>query len=142
MNRILAAHDALDALLATLFPTALRFRNPEGQAHLKADDTVVVLADDEAAETLNVMSGAVYDLKVTPTVTLARRATEGVRRGDIWADVDALRLALDADPTLGGVVEDARLDAAEPAGLERARWMAGGLDVSVRLLFAAPSPAG
>ena len=30
----------------------------------------------------------------------------------------------------------------ETAQMDRARWLGGGVDLSIRLLFAAPSPAG
>lgn len=123
-------------------PDARHVRNPTGQTHLQTGDWIVSLADDEAAETLRVLTGPVYDLKASPVVTLARKAAEADRRAEAFADVETLRLALEADATLGGVVEDARLQAVESADLDRARWMAGGLDLTIRLLFAAPSPAG
>lgn len=145
MNRIAEAHAALETVLTAAFPAPARlFRNPEGMKHFDAADIVVSMQDDESAETLRVLSGPVYDLKAEPLITLARKVAEAERRDAVWADVDTIRAALEADPTLGGKVEDARIahGGIEPAELDRNKWMAGGLDVTVRLLFAAPSAGG
>lgn len=142
-NRIAAANDALyDLLEETFADAATLFRNPDGQRQFDAAEIVVSMDDDDEAEVLRVLTGPVYDLKLTPVVTLARKALEGVRREDAWAAVDLIRDALAVDVTLGGVVEDARIEMSETAQMDRARWLGGGVDLSIRLLFAAPSPAG
>ncbi len=141
-NKILIAHDALEAFLSTLFPTVTVVRNPTGMSHFGAGAFVVSLADDETPEVLRVLTGPVYDLKCVAIVTLARKASEAERRESQWNDVDVIRMALALDPTLNGAVEDARIDSSEAAELDRAKWMGGGLDLGIRLLFAAPSPAG
>lgn len=145
MNRIAEAHAALEAVLTAAFPSPAKlYRNPEGMKHFETADVVVSMQDDEAAETVRVLSGPIYDLKAEPLITLARKVAEAERRDAVWEDVDTIRIALAADPTLGGVVEDARIahGGVEPAEMDRNRWMAGGLDVTVRLLFAAPSAGG
>lgn len=144
MNRILQAHDALAALLEAAFAGsgAKAFRNPDGARSWSATDFAVVLDDDDAPEVQGVVCGGIYDLKASPMVTLARKAPEPDRRAGQWDDVSTLRLALAQDHSLGGVVEDARIEGVESAELERATYVGGGLLVTVRLLFAAPSPAG
>ena len=142
-NRIAAANDALyDLLEETFADVATLFRNPDGQREFGSAEIVVSMDDDDEAEVLRVLTGPFYDLKLTPVVTLARKALEGLRREDAWAAMDLIRDALAADVTLGGVVEDARIEMSETAQLDRARWLGGGVDLSIRLLFAAPSPAG
>lgn len=143
-NRVAAANDALwDLLEETFTEGETLFRNPDGQRAFGDASLVVSMDDDEEPEVLRVMMGGPsYDLKLVPVVTLARKALEGARREDAWTAVETLRVALAADPTLGGAVEDARIEMSEPSQLDRARWLAGGVDLSIRLLFAAPSPAG
>jgi|GEM_PF-1764834 len=145
-NRIAAAHAALFTALKAAFEArgGKVFRNPEGMRHFDQGEMVLSMQDDESAETLRVMSGPVYDLKAEPLITLARKVAEPDRRDGVWGDVDLVRATLEADPTLGGEVEDARIaqGGVEPAEMDRNKWMAGGLDVTIRLLFAAPSAAG
>lgn len=142
-NRVAAANDALYELLEETFgEDAVLFRNPDGQRAFDAAAMVVSMDDDEEPEVLRVLTGPVYDLKLTPVVTLACKALETTRREDAWAAVETLRLALAEDHTLGGAVEDARIEMSEASQMDRARWLAGGVDLSIRLLFAAPSPAG
>lgn len=143
MNRIAAAHAALYALVQATFPApAKTFRNPTGMKHFDSGEMVASLDDDATPEVLRTMSGPVYDLKLVPTLTVVRKLSEAERREDSWDDVERLKAALAADVTLGGVVEDARIDTVESAEMDRAKWMGGGLDIGIRLLFAAPSSAG
>lgn len=141
-NRVLEASNALDTLLRAALTGATHVRNPSGQSHFAAGEFVASLMDDQEPEVLQVLTGPVYELKLVPVLTLVRKAGEAARRDGPWADVDTIRAALAVDPTLGGVVEDARIAGIEGAEMDRARWMGGGLDLSIRLLFAAPSPAG
>lgn len=143
-NRVQAANNALAARLEAAFidPKYKHFRNPDGQRAFDRADFVVSLMDDEEPETINVISGPIYDLKLTPLVTLASKQGSAERRDDAWSAVDIVRDALAADVTLGGFVEDARIEAVEPADMDRAKWAGGGVDLTIRLLFAAPSAAG
>lgn len=143
-NRIAAAHQALEDALRGPFEAAGTrvFRNPDGMRHFESGSAVLSINDDEAVETVRVLSGPIYDLMAEPLITLARKTDEASRREAAWVDADRVRDLLAADPTLGGVVEDARVTAVESAELDRSKWIAGGLDLTVRLLFAAPSAAG
>lgn len=142
MNKVSAANAALWALIEATFPDARRVRNSESAKAFEAADFVIGLMDDREPEVLAVLSGGVCDLKLVPTVTLAMRGVSAERESDVWAAVETLRGALDANVTLGGIVDDARLEGVESADLDAARYAAGGLDVLVRLLLTAPSRAG
>lgn len=145
MNRVKAANDALAALVESTFgPIAgAKFhRNPKGQKAWAADEFAVVVTDDKEPETLRALSGGVYDLRLEVDVLFARRGGEAARAPAEWDDLDRLKAALAADVTLGGAVEDARLAGVEEADLDTHTWAGGGLIARVRLLFAAPSPAG
>ena len=144
MNRVAAANNALFALVEATFPdpAVIVMRNPDGQRALPAANFLVSMQDDNEPEVLRVLSGPVYDLKAVALLTIARKALEKDRREHQWYGVEAMRAALAVDVTLGGVVEDARLEGVEGADMDRAKWLGGGLDLSIRLLFAAPSPAG
>lgn len=142
MNKVSAANAALWDLVEATFPTATRLRNSESAKAFESGDFVIAQMDDRDPEVLAVMSGGICDLKLTPTLTFALKGTSAEREAEVWEAVETLRLALAADVTLGGAVDDARLEGVEPAELEAARYAAGGLDVLVRLLATAPSKAG
>lgn len=141
-NRIKEAHDALATVVQAAFPDATHHRNPKGDQDWLSNTFAVVLTDDKQPETDRVMSGAIYDLRALPRVLFARRLRAGEREADEWADVETLKAALAADVTLGGAVEDARPETVEDAELDTSKWLGGGLEVTVRLLFNAPSAAG
>jgi hypothetical protein len=146
MNRVQQANDALADFLTALFaaadPASEFQRNPDGARKFGVGTFHVVLEDDEEPEVVRVLTGPIYDLKANAMVTLARRLPGDERRAVQRDDVDAIRIGLEADPTLNGAVEDARISMSETAEMDRAKWMGGGLDLTIRLLFAAPSPAG
>lgn len=142
-NRIDAANDALADLLQRVFPSPQHvwFRNPDGQRAFDRAVFVVSMDDDEEPEIVNVLSGPVYDLKVTPVVTMASKGAREARP-DVGPAIQRLADALAEDPSLGGVVEDARIVERAPAEMDREKWAGGGTDLSIRLLFAAPTAAG
>lgn len=152
MNRIKQAHDALAALVQACFGDTLA--EPGAAFHRNVEETidwdsagaaVVSQMDDKDPEVVATLCGPIYDLAARPTLVIARRNAGGTTAGREdaeWADVEALKASLAADVTLGGAVEDARIDGADTADLESARWMGGGLEITVRLMFNAPSKAG
>lgn len=145
MNRVQQANDAVSALITAAFPEFDGFkvwRNPKGQKVWSDSTAAVVMTDDKDPETVRVLSGPIYDLSATPEILIARKGSEASRADDEWADVESLKAALAADGTLGGAVEDARLEGVEGADLDTTTWIGGGLTVRIRLLFAAPTPAG
>lgn len=145
MNRILQANDAVAAVIEAAFSTvegAKAWRNPKGQKAWASTACAVVLTDDKDPETIRILSGPIYDLSLEPEVLFARLGHEADRSALEWADVERLKTAIAADPTLGGAVEDARIAGVEDAELDTHTWAGGGLIVRLRLLFAAPTPAG
>lgn len=145
MNRVKQANDALAQLLTMTFIglTGASFhRNPKDRKVWAAAGFAVVMTDDKEPETLRALSGGVYDLRLEVDVLFARRGGEAARAPAEWDDLERLKAALAADVTLGGAVEDARLAGVEEADLDTHTWAGGGLIARVRLLFAAPSPAG
>ena len=145
VNRVRQANDAVATLITATFLTADGFkvlRNPKGQKAWADAVAAVVMTDDKDPETVRVMTGPIYDLSATPEVLIARKGSEADRAEAEWDDVETLKAALAADVTLGGAVEDARLEGVEGADLDTNTWIGGGLTVRIRLLFAAPTPAG
>lgn len=145
MNRVAEANAALDTLLTATFPSGSGYtvvRNPKGAKAWPKEGAAVVWTDDQDPETVRTLTGGLYDLKLTPEVVIARRTAPADREADQWADVETLKAALAADVTLGGAVEDARVMGVGPADLDEDQWIGGGLEVRIRLLFAAPSAAG
>lgn len=145
MNRVKAANDALAALLTSAFapvPQAKFFRNPKGAKAWAGATVAIVMTDDKEPETLRTLSGPVYDLQIEPEVLIARRGAEADRAAPEWDDVEFLKTVLATDLSLGGAVEDVRLSGVENADLDTDQWIGGGLAVRIRLLFAAPTPAG
>ena len=145
MNRVKQASDALAALIETAFAGtagAKVFRNPKGRKAWQPTGLAVVLTDDDAPEVLRVMTGPAYDLRLEPELLLAQRGDHADRVASQWDAVETLKAALAADFTLGGAVEDARLDGSECADLDDDTWIGGGLSLRIRLLFNAPTPVG
>lgn len=145
MNRVQAANDAVWALVQQTFgflTGVVLHRNPKGQKAWSADGFAVVQTDDKEPETVRVLSGPIYDLSLEVEILFARRGSEATRAGAEWDDIEILKAALLADVDLGGVVEDARLAGVETANLDTNTWIGGGLSARIRLLFAAPTPAG
>lgn len=145
MNRVQQANDAVSALITATFTEGAGYkvwRNPKGQKAWADAGAAVVMTDDKDPETVRVLSGPIYDLSATPEILIARKGTDEARAAEEWADVEALKVALAADVSLGGAVEDARLEGVEGADLDTSTWIGGGLTVRIRLLFAAPTPAG
>ena len=151
MNRVAQANDALWALVQATFPPEWApTRNPTGpqQPKPRANGGLAYYVDqldDMAPETLRAFAGAggLFDLKISPHVTVVLLGgTEDARRTAAWAAIEQLKVAPPADPSVGGSVEYARLEAAEDASADRLEWMAGGLRVPVQMLFNAPSEAG
>lgn len=150
VNRL--AHDALDALLASLFSDAPLERNPGGHTAPKPRvegqlASYVAMIDDNEPEVLGAMCGQTYDLKSTPTVVIAfAGGTKDARTVAAYERLDALTaaLALDGgDPTLSGTVDFSEIDAVEDCDAEGgAAWMAGGLTVRIGLLFTGRTKAG
>ena len=150
MNKVSAANDALWTLVQAAFPDAdgwTRERNPSapkapkprspGNPAMYCDQL-----DDEAPQLIRAFAGLLFDLKATSHVTFVFLGGDTDRRVAAWAAVEELKAALAADPTLGGAVEYARIEAATDAAADRLEWMAGGLRVPVAMLFNAPSEAG
>lgn len=145
-NRLRAANDAVWELVQAAFagaaPAPVFHRNPDGDKAWAKNTVAVVQHDDKTPETLRVLCGPAYDLKITPRVLLARRRGPDERASMEWDDVETLKAAVDADRTLGGVVEHVRLGPPEPADLDEAQWLGGGLEIPLTVLFSAPTEAG
>lgn len=151
-NKILAANAALWNLVNTLFTAHSPVRNPGGFNKPKTAGPAdyvgyVAMIDDKDAEVLGALmngAGSVFDLVVAPAVVFTSTAqTKEVREGLAWPMVSDLADAIAQDRTLGGAVSFAELET--PEGVEAtgpADWMAGGLQVRVRILFDAPTKAG
>lgn len=145
-NKVLTAHEALGALLTVAFDVPVE-KNPD--RHVAPANKVdgraayVALEDDELPDVLAVMTGPIYDLKVVPLVTLAfSGGSKEERKVLAYAALDTLRLALEADRSLGGTVDYADIASANAVDAAGSTWMAGGLEVGVGLLLSAPTPAG
>lgn len=148
-NAIKAAHDALEnavrmALSDLLsMPGAGFHRNASARVDWSvANAPLIAMDDDKSPEVTAVMCGPIYDLTARPVIVVARPVASADRETDEWADVEAIKARLALDVTLGGVVEDARLDEADNADLADDTWMGGGIEITVRLMFNAPSKAG
>lgn len=146
-NKVRAAHDALEALLDTAFADAARHRNPSGDKPPAAKSNglaaYVALQDDTSPEVTGVMTGPIYELQAAAMVVLALSGkSKNERQAEAYVLLGVLTQALAADPTLGGAVEYADIGAAQPADVADSHWMAGGLEVTVNLLFHAPTAAG
>lgn len=148
MNALQTAHTALAALLASLFPDAEPVRNPNGHQppRLKGGNALaayVAMDDDEDPETLAIMTGPVFDLKIAPRVTIAFVGLDRqARLTAAWTAVDTLKNALAADRSLGGAVQYAELQPASQTAGGVNDWLAGGLEIPVTLLVTATSAAG
>lgn len=148
-NKIKAAHDALENVVRTALsdllsmPGAALHRNASARVDWSvAGAPLITMDDDKSPEVTAVMCGPIYDLTARPVIVVARPKASAAREADEWADVEAIKARLALDVTLGGVVEDARLDEADTADLADETWMGGGIEITVRLMFNAPSKAG
>ncbi|KQV66636.1 hypothetical protein [Caulobacter sp. Root343] len=146
-NRLRAAHDALWALVGTLFAGDTLHRNPSGlkAPAAKTDGLAGYVAqhDDNLPETVGVVCGPIYDLKATAEVTIAFSGkTKDDRQAAAYVKLEMLKTAIAADRQLGGAVDYADIAGAQPTDVPDSDWMAGGLYVQIGLLFGAPTPAG
>lgn len=153
-NRIAAANDALwAAVQRSKLAGDAPVRDPGGHNEPKAAQrhnglaAYTCFASDRKAEILDVLMGGedpVYDLRVTPRLTFAYSGAVKERRLEAATEaLETLKALLKADRTLGGAVDYAGIAEAEECDAEGAlSWMAGGLEVTVELLFGAPTPAG
>ncbi len=151
MNRCKLAQDALFSVVGQVFADVAPERNPGGYREPAAkgpDGLAPYLAqiDDKSPETLSVMTGPIYELKLLPQVVLAFGGKAlADREAEAWRRTEALRAALAEDPRLNGLVDWADCAAVldiDPGDNPANRWMAGGLVVEVRLLLTAPSAIG
>lgn len=148
-NRIQEANAALWTLVEATFGADQPIRNPADRVQPKANTPGALVAfvsqdDDEAAEVFGTMAtGPIYDLKVCPLLTFAFNGkTKTDRAAAAWAQVEILKAALAANRRLGGAVSWADIEDGEPIEAAANHWLAGGLEVRVRLLFSAPTPIG
>lgn len=147
-NRLLAACDALWALVEATFTGATPIRNPDGhkQPSPKVDGMAAYVAqqDDDQPEVVGVMCGPIYDLKAVVEVTLAFSGkTKQDREVAATAYLELLKTALEGDRQLGGAVSYADIAAAPKIDVADSPWMAGGRYVQVGLLIDnCKTPAG